>query len=99
MQAINYYVVIEKIKEASKKVGGLELTEDQNKDVRYLKGKVISVGDLVAAIKPNDISNMKSISLIMISLITPKKLGPIITPTIINPVTSGKPNFLRYELR
>ena len=55
MQAINYYVVIEKIKEASKKVGGLELTEDQNKDVRYLKGKVISVGDLVAAIKPNDI--------------------------------------------
>ena len=22
-----------------------------------------------------------------------------ITPTIINPVTSGKPNFLRYELR
>ena len=51
------------------------------------------------AIKPNDTSNMKSISLIMISLITPKKLGPIITPIIINPVTSGKPNFLRYELR
>jgi len=55
MQAINYYVVIEKIKEASKKVGGLELTEDQNKDVRYLKGKVVSVGDLATAIKPNDI--------------------------------------------
>ena len=41
MKAINHYVVIEKIKEAPKKVGGLELTEDQNKDVRYLKGKVI----------------------------------------------------------
>ena len=45
MKAINYYVVIEKIKEAPKKVGGLELTEDQNKDVRYLKGKVISAGN------------------------------------------------------
>ena len=55
MQAINYYVVIEKIKEAPKKVGGLELTEDQNKDLRYLKGKVVSAGDLATAIKPNDI--------------------------------------------
>ena len=55
MQAINYYVVVKKIKEAPKKVGGLELTEDQNKDVRYLKGKVISAGDLVTTIKPNDI--------------------------------------------
>ena len=44
-------------------------------------------------------SNMKSISLIMVSLIIPKKLGPIIIPTTINPVTSGKPNFLRYELK
>ena len=33
MQAVNYYIVIEKIKEAPKKVGGLELTEDQNQDV------------------------------------------------------------------
>ena len=44
MQAINYFVVIEKIKEAPKTVGGLELTENQNSDVRYLKGKVISAG-------------------------------------------------------
>jgi co-chaperonin GroES (HSP10) len=55
MKAINYYVVIEKIKEAPKKVGGLELTEDQNKDVRYLKGKVISVGNLVENLNVNDI--------------------------------------------
>ena len=55
MQAINYYVVIEKIKEAPKKIGGLELTEDQNKDIRYLKGKVVSAGNLATAIKPNDI--------------------------------------------
>ena len=39
MQALSHYVIVEKIKEAPKKVGGLELTEDQNKDVRYSKGK------------------------------------------------------------
>ena len=55
MQAIKYYLVIDKIKEAPKKVGGLELTESQNKDVRYLKGKVISVGDQVPTIKQGDI--------------------------------------------
>ena len=45
MQAINHYIVIKKIKEAPRKVGGLELTESQNNDVRYLKAEVISVGD------------------------------------------------------
>jgi co-chaperonin GroES (HSP10) len=55
MQAINYYVIIDKIKEAPKKVGGLELTESQDKDVRYLKGKVISVGDQVPVVKKDDI--------------------------------------------
>ena len=55
MQAVSYYVVVEKIKEAPKKVGGLELTEDQNKDVRYLKGKVISAGSMVELLKEGDI--------------------------------------------
>lgn len=55
MQAINQYVVIDKIKEAPKKVGGLELTETQDKDVRYLKGKVISVGDQVPVVKEGDV--------------------------------------------
>ena len=54
MQAINHYLVIEKIKEAPKKVGGLELTEKQNSDVRYLKANIISVGDKVAGLKPGD---------------------------------------------
>ena len=54
MQAINYYLVVDKIKEAPKKVGGLELTESQDKDVRYLKGEVISVGDQVPAVKVGD---------------------------------------------
>jgi co-chaperonin GroES (HSP10) len=55
MRAINYYLIVEKIKEAPKKVGGLELTETQNKDIRYLKAKVISVGDQVPVIKEGDI--------------------------------------------
>ncbi len=47
MKAINHFVIVDKIKEEPAKVGGLELTEQQNKDVRYLKAKVISVGDHV----------------------------------------------------
>ena len=55
MKAINYYLIVEKIKEAPKKVGGLELTEKQNKDIRYLKAKVISVGDQVPVIAKDDV--------------------------------------------
>jgi len=55
MKAINYYIVIDKIKEAPKKVGGLELTEKQDSDVRYLKAKVISAGNLVEGVKDGDI--------------------------------------------
>ena len=55
MQAINYFIVIRKVKEAPKKVGGLELTEDQNKDVRYLKAEVVSVGDKVQGIESGNI--------------------------------------------
>ena len=55
MKAINYYIIIEKIKEAPKKVGGIELTEKQDTDIRYLKAKVISVGNKIEGIKENDI--------------------------------------------
>ena len=55
MKAINYYIVIDKIKEAPKKVGGLELTERQDSDVRYLKGQVISAGNLIEGVKDGDI--------------------------------------------
>ena len=55
MKAINYFVVVEKIKEAPKKVNGFELTEDQNVDVRYLKGKVISAGHLAEVLSKDDI--------------------------------------------
>ena len=55
MKAVNHYVVVDKIKEAEKKVGGLILTEDTKEDVRYFKGKVVSVGNLVEAISQEDI--------------------------------------------
>ena len=55
MKAVNHYVVIDKIKETEKKVGGLIMTEDNNDDIRYFKGKVISIGNLVEAIKEEDV--------------------------------------------
>ena len=55
MKAVNNYIVIEFIKQDHKKVGGLVLTDDVNEDNRYLKAKVISVGNLVEGIKEKDI--------------------------------------------
>ena len=51
MQAVNYYIVVEKIKEEPKKVAGLILTENVDSDNRYIKAKVISAGNLVEGIK------------------------------------------------
>ena len=55
MKAINYYLIVDKIKEAPSKIAGLELTEKQNSDVRYLRAEVISVGENVPVIKKGDI--------------------------------------------
>ncbi len=55
MKAVNYYIIIERIKNEPKKVAGLILTEKTNEDNRYLKAKVISVGNLVEGIKENDV--------------------------------------------
>jgi co-chaperonin GroES (HSP10) len=54
MQAVNHFIVIEKIKEAPKNIGGLEITESQNNDVRYLKGRVISAGNKIDFLKEGD---------------------------------------------
>ena len=54
MKAVNYYLIVEKIKEP-KTVGGLLITDDLDEDNRYTKAKVISVGNLVEGIKENDI--------------------------------------------
>ena len=55
MKAVNHYIVIEPIKEGPKKVGGLILTDEVNEDNRYIKAKVISIGNLVEGIHTDDI--------------------------------------------
>jgi co-chaperonin GroES (HSP10) len=55
MKAVNHYLIIERIKDEPTKVGGLILTEETDEDNRYLKAKVISVGNIVEGIKENDI--------------------------------------------
>ena len=55
MEAVNNYLIIDIIKDEPKKVGGLILTEETNEDNRYLKAKVVSIGNLVEGIKQDDI--------------------------------------------
>ena len=55
MKAVNYYLVIERLKDEPTKVGGLILTEEVDLDNRYVKGKVISVGNVVEGIKEGDV--------------------------------------------
>jgi co-chaperonin GroES (HSP10) len=55
MKAVNHYIVIDPIKNEPKKVGGLILTDEINEDNRYLKAKVVSVGNLVEGINENDV--------------------------------------------
>ena len=54
MQAINDYVIVDKVKEGPKKVGGLILTDDTDKDNRYKKANIISVGNDVPIVKKGD---------------------------------------------
>ena len=55
MKAVNHYIIVEKIKQGPKKVGGLILTEDIDEDNRYIKANVISVGNLVEGINEKDV--------------------------------------------
>jgi len=55
MKAVNHYIIIDPIKNEPKKVGGLILTDEVNEDNRYLKAKVVSVGNLVEGINTNDV--------------------------------------------
>ena len=55
MKAVNNYIIIDLIKTEPKKVGGLILTDEINEDNRYLKAKVVSVGNLVEGIHIDDI--------------------------------------------
>ena len=62
MQAINDYVIVDKIKEGPKKVGGLILTDETDETNRYKKANVISVGNLVEMIKKGDVIYYDGIS-------------------------------------
>ena len=55
MQAVNHYIIVEKIKEEPKNVNGLLITDSVTNDVRYLKGKVISVGNNTEVLKQGDV--------------------------------------------
>tara|TARA_R100000781_G_scaffold19242_1_gene14832 strand:- start:11 stop:268 length:258 start_codon:yes stop_codon:yes gene_type:complete len=54
MKAINNYIIVDKIKVEPKKVNGLIMTEDTDTDNRYIKAKIISVGNLVEGLKDGD---------------------------------------------
>ena len=53
--ALGYYLVIDKIKDEEVKTSGLFIPESQNKEVRYGRAKVISVGDEVKNVSVGDI--------------------------------------------
>jgi co-chaperonin GroES (HSP10) len=55
MKAINDYVVVNVEKEGPKKVGGLLLTEDLDEGNRYIKGTVVSAGNLVEGLNDGDV--------------------------------------------
>ena len=55
MRAIGKCLIIEKVKEGTTKTkGGLMLAESQKEDIRYIKAKVIKIGDEVVGVKEND---------------------------------------------
>jgi|TARA_A100001391_G_scaffold65428_1_gene41039 co-chaperonin GroES (HSP10) len=55
MQAIGIYLVIKEIKEKPTKTkGGLLLTDKLKEDIRYRKGIIKSVGELVKGVKAGD---------------------------------------------
>ena len=51
MKAINDYVIVNKVNEGPKKVGGLILTDETDETNRYRKATIISVGNLVEIVK------------------------------------------------
>ena len=67
MKAVNNYIIVEKIKEKPKTIAGLEITEKLNTDNRYLKAKILSIGNLVKGVDIDDIVHYdKHLSLIHI---------------------------------
>lgn len=55
MQAVNYYIVVENIKVEQKKVAGLILTDKTDTENRYIKARILSIGNLVKGVREGDI--------------------------------------------
>jgi co-chaperonin GroES (HSP10) len=55
MKAVNYYIIVENFKKSPKKIAGLEITEKLDTENKYIKAKVISVGNKVEGI---DVGNV-----------------------------------------
>ena len=55
MKAIGNYLLIERLQSKHKEVNGLLLTEKLDSDNRYVKAKIISVGNLVEVLKEGNI--------------------------------------------
>ena len=56
MKAIGRNLIINKAKEGTTKTtGGLLLAESQRDDIRYVQATVVSAGDEVAGVTPNDV--------------------------------------------
>lgn len=55
MQAVNHYIIIDPIKEKPKEQNGLIITDAHTDDVRYLKGKIKSVGFGTEGLSPDDV--------------------------------------------
>jgi co-chaperonin GroES (HSP10) len=55
MQAVNYYLVVDPIKDKNKKIGGLLISDTLDVDHRYSKGTIITKGNLVEGVNNGDI--------------------------------------------
>jgi len=54
MKAVNNYIIINKIKEEPQKTNGLLIMDSHTKDIRYLKGQIVSVGNLTEGLNVDD---------------------------------------------
>ena len=55
MKAVNYYVVVDKIKNEEKTIAGLIVTENIDEDNRYIKATIITKGNLVEGVETGDV--------------------------------------------
>lgn len=54
-KALGYYIILKRVEPKMKKNAiGLELTDDHRKDIRYIRGEVISAGPLAEGINIGD---------------------------------------------